>query len=609
MASAWARTSRRFVTVWLLRALAAAAASLAAPAAPATGVRGPDAATAAAAGGESPASDSNMAAATPLLVTAGGDHRWFLGPITDAAGIGIGHQGPEMPSDAFRTLATVGGGPRLLAAFGDEAWIVTDPPVPGGQHQVFAVRVARNPVHGIWYPTGAMAVRPAGRLPAGTRPRLAAATHGGPVILAEPAEPGGPWQLLRSVAGQWTRRPLAGGMEGETPVAMAVVRLPADPGTGSAAAPPDADGNEGPGESPAPGGGEGGPGEPFEAPAPSGVLTVTLLLVHGPDGPGMDLMGRGGERHRLWRGGPGWPGSDPAGPADEAPTLVVADGRPWIVACVGDQLVFEPLPVAIDPRVADAAAALEVAGDARRFAVPRPAGPFAVAGGDGLILVEGSRLVDPDDPPRVRAWTASGTEDRVGPLEPVEVDPSVILRGPIILGTGIFAAVMAGVLGSRPGPRPEAIEGREAPVGRRLLAAGVDAIPPLAAAALVFGWTPSVLLASLMLLHPAGLVPWAGFTLLWSFASVVCDLAGGRTPGRLLLGLRLVDAEARPLRRGRAVTRFLLRTIAVAFPPLILFWLAHARGRVIHDLATGSWVIRSGVPAGGRRPGRESPDR
>lgn len=567
---------------------------------PAAGLHGqaPPAAGAApgdAAPGDAAPDDAASAAASPLLVVAGGEHRWFLGPVAEVAGVGIGHQGPEMPADAFRTLAILGGTPRLLAAFDTEAWIVTDPPVPGGPYGLFAVRVARNPVHGIWYPAGAMAVRPVGRLPVGVQPRLAAATPAGPIILAEPDEPGGPWTVLRLAAGQWTRRPLAGDLGRETPIGLAVVRLPGRPRPVE----------DPPAESDL---AEADLGEADLGEATPGVFTVTLLLLEGPDGPALDLLGRGGERQRIWRGGPARGGLVAAGPQDPPPGLLIVSGRPWLATTAGDRLIFDPIPVELDPRATDASATAtsdEPATVSRRFEVARPAGPVAVAGGDGLLLIEGSMLIDPDTPPSVRSWTVGGGEDLAGPLEPIEVDPSVILRGPIILGTGIFVAVMAAVLGSRPGPRPEAIAGREAPVGRRLLAAAIDAVPPLAAAALVFGWTPSVLLASLMLLHPAGLVPWAGFTLLWSFASVVGDLSGGRTPGRLLMGLRLVDGEGRPLRRSRALARFLLRTLAVAFPPLILFWLAHARGRAVHDLLTGSWVVR----LGGSTPEPKGPGR
>lgn len=609
MASRTSRSRAGAAAAW--RLVAVMLVSCAAVSVPAATVRGEDPPAAEAA--EAAPGDSAPSTTTPLLVAAGGEHRWFLGPVAEVAGVGIGHQGPEMPADAFRTLATLGGTPRLLAAFDTEAWIVTDPPVPGGQYGLFTVRVARNPVHGIWFPAGPMAVQPAGRLPAGVQPRLAAATPAGPIILAEPEAPGGPWFVLRRVADQWTRRPLAGDSGEETPVGLAVVRLAGRPDVSTDApdADTDADADADPdtdADTDAVTGDDAAAGEPT-----SGVFTVTLLLLDAPEGPALDLLGRNGERRRIWQGGLG-----AAGPLDPPPGLVVASGRPWLVAAAGDRLIFEPIPVEIDPRAAggdgdgaaaDAEPVVEPAATPRRFETTRPAGPFAVVGGDGLLVIEGSRLIDPDATPTVRAWTTGGGEDLAGPLEPIEVDPSVILRGPIILGTGIFVAVMAAVLGSRPGPRPEAIAAREAPVGRRLLAAAIDAVAPLAAAALVFGWTPSVLLASLMLLHPAGLVPWAGFTLLWSFASVVGDLSGGRTPGRLLVGLRLVDGEGRPLRRSRALARFLLRTLAVAFPPLILFWLAHARGRAIHDLLTGSWVIRVGGPAAappdpGRSPGR-----
>jgi uncharacterized RDD family membrane protein YckC len=619
-----------------------------------------------------------------LRAVSAADHRWFLGlRRRGIGGYGIGHQGPEMPADQFGVVSIVGAPPQALVAYGPRAWLIAAPLAPGAESPVFSIRLARNDIYETWYATGRSVLRPLPRLPAGVLPLAATASPAGPILVAEPAAPGGRLRLLRLGVDRWTETELgdppgvpATTLAAERPLAMAVVRVPgpgADPpadGPGGADAPDaaaadaaaaddaddadDADGDPDAASDPAAAAESDAGASPPPAAARSigaGTVTVTVLLVAGPDELAVDYIAPGGERWRAWSGRPEVAteireaaasgvtdvpdapdvtdtpdasdtsdtsdASDPpdapddsGGPVSLNPpfhaTIFEVDGRIWLATRTGDELRMEPFTVVPPLDAADAAAAIVAplvlgGGLPEAIVVELGDAPVTVIGGDGPALLEGDVLDDPEDPARVRAWTPGGIEDLDGPLTAQDVDPSVLLRGPIIMGTGVFFAVIAGVLTSRPGPRPPAIEGREAPVGRRLLAALIDAVAPVVAAMLVFKWTPDAMLGSMLLLHPGGYAIWISVTLLWAFATIVGDLAGGRTPGRLLMRIRPVDAGGGRPSRGRLVLRFTVRLISVAYPPLILFWLAHARGRALHDLAARTWVIRTDVPASSDR--------
>jgi hypothetical protein len=83
-------------------------------------------------------------------------------------------------------------------------------------------------------------------------------------------------------------------------------------------------------------------------------------------------------------------------------------------------------------------------------------------------------------------------------------------------------------------------------------------------------------------------------------------LAGGRTVGKLALGLRVVRADGGPIRFRHALTRSLV-AVAVEWPGLVfpvLTWivslttmLAHPRGKRLGDLAAGTIVIHERTPA------------
>ncbi|HVP62614.1 MAG TPA: RDD family protein [Myxococcaceae bacterium] len=82
-----------------------------------------------------------------------------------------------------------------------------------------------------------------------------------------------------------------------------------------------------------------------------------------------------------------------------------------------------------------------------------------------------------------------------------------------------------------------------------------------------------------------GLVYTAAFALLWN----------GRTPGRRLLGIRLVDRTGLAPAPGRAIARAALAIVSF-LPFLAGFWLAlfDRRGQTLHDKLTQTFVIRPG---------------
>jgi len=95
----------------------------------------------------------------------------------------------------------------------------------------------------------------------------------------------------------------------------------------------------------------------------------------------------------------------------------------------------------------------------------------------------------------------------------------------------------------------------------------------------------SVLAPCVALALVLGLVYAAAFALLWN----------GRTPGRRLLGIRLVDRSGLAPTPGRAITRAALAVVSFV-PFLAGFWLAlfDRRGQTLHDKLTQTFVIRPG---------------
>jgi uncharacterized RDD family membrane protein YckC len=84
-----------------------------------------------------------------------------------------------------------------------------------------------------------------------------------------------------------------------------------------------------------------------------------------------------------------------------------------------------------------------------------------------------------------------------------------------------------------------------------------------------------------------------GFVLGVAYTAVFALLWNGRTPGRRLLGIRLVDRSGLAPAPGRAVVRAALAVVSF-LPFLAGFWLAlfDRRGQTLHDKLTQTFVVR-----------------
>jgi len=139
----------------------------------------------------------------------------------------------------------------------------------------------------------------------------------------------------------------------------------------------------------------------------------------------------------------------------------------------------------------------------------------------------------------------------------------------------------------------------------RMLANAVDALV-LAALFLGvrFGLTAlgAVMVVSPRFVHVLGLgIRWTASVLLVPAYHVLFWTIAGRTPGKWLLGLRIVTTEGHAIGLGRALLRFVGLTISIA--PLLAGVLAiafNARRRAWHDRIARTLVVYDRTPAAPR---------
>ncbi|AKQ68923.1 RDD domain containing protein [Myxococcus hansupus] len=162
---------------------------------------------------------------------------------------------------------------------------------------------------------------------------------------------------------------------------------------------------------------------------------------------------------------------------------------------------------------------------------------------------------------------------------------------------------------TKPAAGGSEVRARPAALWRRLLSFSVDTAAIAGVAALYITLASSVtgmkapaaglngfdaFVAWLRALHTI-LIP--GFFLVLVLALVYCAVAAflwnGRTLGRLLLGLRLVDTQGMAPAPGRAIVRALLSSVSFVFF-LGGFWMAlfDRRGQTLHDKLTSTFVVQ-----------------
>lgn len=149
------------------------------------------------------------------------------------------------------------------------------------------------------------------------------------------------------------------------------------------------------------------------------------------------------------------------------------------------------------------------------------------------------------------------------------------------------------------------VDVRLARVGSRVLAFLLDVV-----AQAVVGWVAALAWLALSVNRPSGFAAGVGVLatvlVFVAYPVVVETLTGGRSLGKLALGLRVVRVDGGPIRFRHALTRALVG-LAVEWPGLLippLSWLvclgvmiAHPSGRRLGDLAAGTIVLHERSPA------------
>lgn len=149
------------------------------------------------------------------------------------------------------------------------------------------------------------------------------------------------------------------------------------------------------------------------------------------------------------------------------------------------------------------------------------------------------------------------------------------------------------------------VEVRLARVGSRMLAFLIDVVVQL-----LLAWTASLVWLGLSIGHSRGFAAGVGVLVtvlvFVAYPVVVETVTGGRSLGKLALGLRVVRVDGGPIRFRHALTRALVG-LAVEWPGILvppLSWLiclgvmiGHPAGRRLGDLAAGTIVLHERSPA------------
>ncbi|MBL0697498.1 RDD family protein [Comamonas sp. JC664] len=231
--------------------------------------------------------------------------------------------------------------------------------------------------------------------------------------------------------------------------------------------------------------------------------------------------------------------------------------------------------------------------------LPRMEQPAAQAvASSGLPRMEQPAAPAPSGLPKMEQPAAPSSLPQMEPLLPG-----------VSLGVARSEAIRVAPAQTKSASGTSEVRARPAALWRRLLSFSVDTAAIAGVAALYITLASSVtgmkspdaglsgldaFVSWLRALHTI-LIP--GFFLVLVLALVYCAVAAflwnGRTLGRLLLGLRLVDTHGLAPAPGRAILRALLASVSFVFF-LGGFWMAlfDRRGQTLHDKLTSTFVVQ-----------------
>jgi uncharacterized RDD family membrane protein YckC len=317
------------------------------------------------------------------------------------------------------------------------------------------------------------------------------------------------------------------------------------------------------------------------------------------------------------------PGMTPAQATPRAPGLPVMPPRPPASAAHAPQAPAMPSAHALRPQPAPAPAPVQAAAPvpprAPAFNLPGVAAP---APRTNTAVFGALPAATPPPTPPAAALDLAAEEDEAFSVDVEETEQVETLAPPPSRLPNVPAPVRAPAPPppapvARVAPTPKAaaapdvleVHARPASLWRRLLAFTIDtgAIAAVAALYLMLAssvagvQTPQTGLSGLDALViqvralQSVLVPGAVLVLLLSlvYCAVSAFLWNGRTLGRRLLGLRLVDTHGLAPAPGRAVVRAVLATLSFGLF-LAGFWMAlfDRRGQTLHDKLTSTYVVQ-----------------
>ncbi|HYO59483.1 MAG TPA: RDD family protein [Archangium sp.] len=205
-------------------------------------------------------------------------------------------------------------------------------------------------------------------------------------------------------------------------------------------------------------------------------------------------------------------------------------------------------------------------------------------------------------------------EEESVPVDVEESEPAApppVAAAPARIPTPPTPAPTPAARATTPAPGAEEVHARPASLWRRLLALAIDTSAIAGVAALYLMLASSVAGVQAPQTGLSGLdafvvqvralqsvlVPGAVLLLVLSlvYCAVSAFLWNGRTLGRRLLGLRLVDTHGFAPTPGRAIVRAMLASLSFGFF-LAGFWMAlfDRRGQTLHDKLTSTYVVQPG---------------
>ncbi len=136
-----------------------------------------------------------------------------------------------------------------------------------------------------------------------------------------------------------------------------------------------------------------------------------------------------------------------------------------------------------------------------------------------------------------------------------------------------------------------------APLGARLIAGAIDLLPMLAAMFAIYLTIPLDADPTIAAQDPRIEAITGVGIIVYLLHTTLIEAIFGRTVGKMLMGLKVVDFEGKPASVGARVARNLLRIIELMIPPMAGLMIVSPLRQRAGDIAAGTLVVSAKAPA------------